>query len=63
MQELRPRDMSLPERVAILERSLERERNKRKILQELVFEIMDKQPLVRMKLTDEGKDALAELEA
>ena len=55
--------MSLPERVAILERSLERERNKRKILQELVFEIMDKQPLVRMKLTDEGKDALAELEA
>lgn len=33
--------MSLPDQVAILRRSVERERNRRKMLQELVLEIAD----------------------
>lgn len=60
MQEQRPRDMSLPDKVAVLERSLERERNKRKILMGLVLEMIDHQ---HMHLTEKGKDALLELEA
>lgn len=60
MQELKPRDMSLPDRVEVLERGLQRERNKRKILMGLMLEIMDKKNL---KLTEIGHQAIEELEA
>lgn len=60
MQEQRPRDMSLPDRVSVLERSLDRERNKRKILMSLFLEMIDRQ---HMHFTDKGKEALLELEA
>lgn len=52
--------MSLPDRVEVLERGLQRERNKRKILMGLVLEIMDKKNL---KLTEIGHQAIEELEA
>jgi hypothetical protein len=51
--------MSLPDRVSVLERSLDKERNKRKILMELVLEMIDRQHL---KLTEKGQSALLELE-
>ena len=41
MQEVKPRDMSLPDRVAVLERGLDRERNQRKIQFGLVMEMAD----------------------
>lgn len=60
MQELKPRDMSLPDRVEVLERGIMRERNKRKLLQELVFEMIE---LQSMNFTAKGKQALLELES
>jgi hypothetical protein len=60
MQELKPRDMSLPDRVAIIERGLERERNKRKILLDLMLEMMEKKGL---RFTEKGKELLLELES
>lgn len=41
MQEVKPEDMSIPDRVAVLERGLDRERNQRKIQFGLVMEIGD----------------------
>lgn len=52
--------MSLPNRVEVLERSMLKEQNKRKLLKELVFEMMDRQ---HMRLTDKGKQALLEIES
>jgi hypothetical protein len=60
MQELKPRDMSLPERVGTLERRLEKSENKRKILLGLVLEMIEHQ---HMHLTAKGKEALMELDS
>jgi hypothetical protein len=57
-RELPARDMSLPDRVAVLERSLDRERNKRKLLKEIVFEMIE---LKSLRFTPKGREALLEL--
>jgi hypothetical protein len=58
-QEIKPRDMSLPDRVAVLERGLEKERNRRKLLKALVFDMMEHE---KMRFTEKGKEMLSELE-
>jgi hypothetical protein len=60
MQRQSARDMSLPERVAVLERRLEKSENKRKILMGLLLEMMQRQNMI---FTEKGKEALLELES